>query len=223
MPYLYPPRGGCNRGGCRRGNLLGQYKTSSGNDTCDLTGTDGCGGTASQLREGEGIVRRRPQRARSGPIGFWYGAESPPPTRLVERLDAEETSVREVYALQVGRERGEWTDTINAFRERLAAVAESTTMERRSSGAALRRALLQYPRHPSLCLDLLDDLGESLTDDEALTGWLNGVASSGDLATLWRPATGSMLEQILNEPTLAARSILDEMSSSARCASSTIR
>jgi CheY-like chemotaxis protein len=144
-------------------------------------------------------------------IGFWYGGQRPPSEGLIARLEDEEDRVSEIYALQSGRQRGNWVAVMDTLRERLASVPRrSEQNERRSVESALRRALGQFPRDAEASLDILLELGDSLGTDDDLVDWLHAPTGEGKpLDALWRPADGSLLAHLADGPPAAAAWILD--------------
>ena len=151
------------------------------------------------------IRSTRSRETRRG-IGYWYGGHDPPPDRLAERLDDEESRVSEMYAVQAGRQRGAMAPQIDSLRQKLAVIAAGPEWtERRSVGSALRRALRRFPRATGACLDVLDEMGDALGTDEALAAWLQSEDEAGqEMASVWRPAAGGLLERIHLEPATAA-------------------
>lgn len=151
------------------------------------------------------------QTHRQRNIGCWFGGATPPPQRLLDRIEEQESRAVEAYALQSGRERGHFIPAMEQFRARLALIAEGASwQERRSTEAALRRSLRRYPGDPNLALDVLEELGTQSGTDDQLRSWLlqdlepSNTEALFELGQIWRPAPEGQLQRLLAQPSEAA-------------------
>ncbi|MFC1526801.1 hypothetical protein ACFL6X_08345 [Candidatus Latescibacterota bacterium] len=147
--------------------------------------------------------------------GFWYGSRQPPSPVLVGQIDEEDPRSREVYALQGGRERGDWVPVAEQLREQLPVLTDDAApFARRSPGAALRRVLRRVARDPGQALALLAQLGIPAGTPQPLQAWLTQDPRRQDnaddaLAKVWRPTRGGFLEALLSHPREAAGRLVD--------------
>ena len=143
-------------------------------------------------------------------VGYWYGGPEPPSEWLVDRIQEQESRARELYALQDGRERGEWTVAVDRLREKLPLVAAGPEpLQPRSAAAALRRVVRRVVRDPDDAVGLLLEVGDPIGPPELLRQWLGQDPRRRDdpgafLAQAWAPAPGSLLARLLSNPVGAA-------------------
>ena len=160
---------------------------------------------------------------------FWYGGTQMLETGTIEALEAADPKPRATYDQQAGKQLGPWASMMTRLRSQLLGLQPQSTM--RAAPTAEKRlhqllvALARFCETPKDRLAVLKNTGtfhfrRGLSAEVRKAMLLAAVADPGDemdevactkrargLADIWRPASDSLLDSIINRPVEAGRTL----------------